>query len=140
MKKIFPDLTVIETEFFEVNQDWEVPIPAFFIIAPKRQMSSFDDFTNKEAKDFIFLLRKLRKAMRETLNIEDVYIFQNEDTEHNFHVWIFPRHDWMEKFGRHIESVKPIMDYAKENLVTEKMKKEVRKAAKKVRFFMIESD
>lgn len=138
MKKIFPDLKVVETEFFEAHQDWEVPIKGFFIIAPKREMESFDDLSDKEAKDFILLLKKLRKAMREVLDIEDVYIFQNEDTEHNFHVWVFPRHGWMEKFGRGIESVRLIMNYAKENMATEENKEEVREAAKKVRDFMKE--
>lgn len=29
--------------------------------------------------------------MKEELNIENVYFFQNEDSEHGFHVRIFPR-------------------------------------------------
>lgn len=138
MKKIFPDLKVVEREFFEAHQDWEVPIKGFFIIAPEREIESFDDLSDKEAKDFILLLKKLRKAMREALDIRDVYIFQNEDTEHNFHVWVFPRHEWMEKLGRGIESVRIIMNYAKENMATEENKKKVREAAKKVRDFMKE--
>ena len=34
---IFKGLTILETKNFEVNQDWEVPIPGFFIVAPKKK-------------------------------------------------------------------------------------------------------
>jgi hypothetical protein len=64
-------------------------------------------------------LRVVREGMLNELNIKDVYYFQNEDTEHGFHFWIFPRFDWMHKFGTKIESVRPIMDYAKESMLDE---------------------
>ena len=82
------------------------------------------------------LLKKLRIGMKNILDIKEVYIFQNEDSEHGFHVWIFPRHLWMEKFGRKIESVRPIMNYAKENMANEKTIQEVKDAVRKVREFM----
>lgn len=63
--------------------------------------------------------------MREKLNIEDVYFFQNEDSSSRFHVWIFPRLKWMNEFGKKIQSVRPIMEYAKEHMSTEEVKKQV---------------
>ena len=133
MKILFPNEEVITTELFNISQDWEVPIPGFLIIAPLRKIRSIDEFSQEEAAEFINLLQKVRKGMREVLGIEDVYFFQNEDTEHFFHFWIFPRLEWMEKFGRKIESVRPIMNYAKENMVNEKVFQEVREYVKKMR-------
>ncbi len=135
-KILFPNDSVISTRNFEVSQDWEVPILGFFILSPKRKMRSISEFNDDEAIEFIMLLREVRKRMKDVLGIEDVYFFQNEDTEHNFHVWIFPRHKWMERFGRGISSVKPIMDYAKENMATDKVIKEIKKSVKEVKKFM----
>lgn len=120
MKRLFPDHTIIETEHFIVNQDWEVPIAGFFIVAAKREMRSVMDFSDEEAIDFIRLLAKVRKGMKDILGIEECYIFQNEDTEHDYHLWIFPRYGWMVRFGKRIESVRPIIEYAKKNMTDEK--------------------
>ena len=99
-KILFPNENIITTKLFDVAQDWEVPISGFFIIAPLRKLKSVDQFTDEEAIEFIHLIRKVRKGMRDVLRIEEVYFFQNEDTEHGFHLWIFPLHKWMEKFGK----------------------------------------
>ena len=74
--------------------------------------------------------------MRDVLKIEEVYFFQNEDTEHGFHLWIFPRHKWMEKFGRKIQSVRPIMNYAKENNLNDNSLKVVKENAEKMRVYL----
>ena len=135
-KILFPNENIITTNLFNVNQDWEVPIPGFFIIAPLRKLKSIDEFTDEEANEFINLIRKVRKGMRDILKIEEVYFFQNEDSKHGFHLWIFPRYKWMEKFGRKIESVKPIMNYAKEKMLSDDVFKEVRENVKKMEEFM----
>ncbi len=126
MKKIFPNEDLITTQFFNVGQDWEIPIPGFFIIASLRNMKSILEFTDTEAAEFIDLVRRVRKGMRDVLNIEEVYFFQNEDTDHGFHFWMFPRQQWMEKFGRKIESVRPIMKYAEEHMANDDIFREIR--------------
>ncbi|PIQ68234.1 MAG: diadenosine tetraphosphate hydrolase [Candidatus Taylorbacteria bacterium CG11_big_fil_rev_8_21_14_0_20_46_11] len=135
-KKLFPDENILTTKYFDVSQDWEIPIPGFFIIAPLRKVRSVAEFSDEEATEFIYLVRKVRKGMKDVLGIEDVYFFQNEDTEHNYHQWILPRHKWMEKFGKKIESVRPIMNYAKENMVNDSVFKEVRGAVQKMKTYM----
>ena len=132
---LFPNEMIVETKFFDVHQDWEIPIPGFFIIAPKRKLRTIDEFTNEEAVEYINLVRDVRRGMNEILNINDVYFFQNEDTRHNFHLWVFPRHDWMEEFGRKIESVKPIMNYAKEKMLDEGSFEMVRLYVEKMKIF-----
>lgn len=136
MRKLFANEKIIETEGFSVHQDWEVPIPAFFILEAKRKLRSVSDFTTAEAQDFISLLVAVRKGMEEELGIKDVYLFQNEDTEHNFHFWIFPRYSWMERFGRKIQSVRPIMQYAKDNMVTDNVIREVKDNVKRMKEYL----
>ncbi len=74
--------------------------------------------------------------MKEALGIDDVYLFENEDTIHNFHLWIFPRHKWMEKFGRRIESVRPIMEHATKSMSDPKNIKKVKDYAKKMKKYL----
>lgn len=139
MDKSFPELSVAQSKFFDAHQDWLIPIPAFFIIAPKqegRKINSWDDFSEEEAKDFILLLKEVRSAMREILDIQDVYTIQNGDTEHNFHVWLFPRYKWMEQFGRGIDSVRPITTHAREERNTEEERNKVREVAEKVKTYL----
>ncbi len=134
-KILFPNENIIATDFFNVSQDWEVPIPGFFIIAPLRKLKSIDEFTDEEANEYITLIRKVRKGMRDVLKIEEVYFFQNEDSEHGFHLWIFPRYKWMDKFGRKIQSVRPIINYATENMLSDDIFKEVREYVKRMKEF-----
>ncbi len=133
---LFPDEKVIRTDLFDIHQDWEVPIPGFFIIAPVRKIRSVSEFSDEEASEFIMLLRYLRKGMENVLDIKDVYLFQNEDTSGSFHLWVFPRHDWMGRFGKKIQSVRPAIEYAKQNMRTEQVFIEVREYVKKMREFM----
>jgi diadenosine tetraphosphate (Ap4A) HIT family hydrolase len=136
MKQLFPSEKLIETELFIVNQDWEVPIPGFYIVAPKRKLKSLAEFTDKEAQEFIRILRKVRKGMKAALGIDEAYFFQNEDTVHNFHFWVFPRHNWMEGFGKSIQSVRPIIEYAKHNLGSDEGIGKVKAAVTKMRAYL----
>lgn len=137
MNKLFDTDTILETKNFIAGQDWEIPIEGFFVIgskdATKRKVTDFDLSAGHE---LIELIQKVRNAMQDVLHIDDVYIFQNEDTEHGFHIWLFPRHSWMEKFGRKIESVRPIMKFAASNRATENDILQVKKVAKKVRDYL----
>ena len=72
---LFPGESVVRTQHFDVHQDWEVPIPGFFIVAPVRSMKSIDKFSDEEAVEFINIVRRLRKGMRDILAIEEVYFF-----------------------------------------------------------------
>ena len=65
-----------------------------------------------------------------------VYLFENEDTKHWFHLWVFPRFEWMEEFGQKVESVRPIINYAKEKMNTPKVREEVKEFVRKMRDYM----
>lgn len=111
---------IAESEYFVAEQNYEFPIPGFVIMVSKRHLQSVDEFSDDEQWDSIKFLCHLRSTMRNALGIEHVYIIQEEDTTtSHFHVWLFHRYQWMkDKFGRKIESVKPIMEYARENMKT----------------------
>lgn len=129
--------TILKTEYFEVHQDYEIPIPGFLIMSTRRHIQSIDEFTQEEKLNYIETIVKIRKALRQVLKIDVVYFYQSEHTSHHFHVWIFPRYKWMEtKFGKKIESVRPIMEYSRSNLKTPKKIKEVDNAILKLRNYL----
>jgi diadenosine tetraphosphate (Ap4A) HIT family hydrolase len=136
MKKVF-DESILDGKYFEVHQDWETPIPGLFILASKRNIRSVGEFIEEEAKEFVSILVKVRKAMKEVLGIKYVYLFQREDNlEYDFHIWIFPKYAWMtEKFGQRIQT-REVEKYAQENMTNEKTIAEVKLAAKKVREYL----
>lgn len=128
--------SILSSKYFDAHQDYEIPIPGFIIVASKRHLQSIDEFTENEQRDFIKFLCRLRSAQRQILGIEVIYMIQEEDTSHHFHVWMFPRFDWMEeRFGRKIQSVRPIMEYARENMKTEPNIQEVETATQKLKQF-----
>ena len=112
--------SVIRSRYFDVHQDFEIPISGFMILTSLRHLKSVDEFTDEESNEFMKVLRATRRLQREVLGINTVYLHQEEDTSHHFHLWMFPRYDWMEsQFGRKAESMRPIMEYARNKLKTE---------------------
>ena len=136
VKKLFPNGNIIITKLFTIHQDWEVPIPGFFILAPLRKIKSISEFTDEELLEFSTLLRKVRQGMQEILQIDEVYLFQNEDTEYGFHLWIFPRYKWMGQFGRKIQSVRPIINHAEETMINDDVFKQVKDYVQKMKAYM----
>ncbi|QTN00691.1 diadenosine tetraphosphate hydrolase [Sediminibacillus dalangtanensis] len=104
---------IVETEFFHAHQDVAYPIKGLIILASKRHIKGLDELTEKEQLDYIHLLARIRKAQRDILGIDFVYYFYNEDTTHHFHTWMVPRYPWMDAFGRSVESVRPVLLYAR---------------------------
>jgi diadenosine tetraphosphate (Ap4A) HIT family hydrolase len=136
-KNLFPNETILVTKFFDVHQDWFIPIPAFFIIASRdNNKRSIEKFTEEEAKELGEVIRHVRIGMSKVLDVENVYLFQNEDSEYGFHIWIFPRYSWMDKFGRKIESVRPIMNYAKKYMATNENIEMTKEATAKMRNYL----
>lgn len=126
---------IVKSKYFDAHQDYEIPIPGFVIISSKRHFQSVAEFTDNEQQDFIKILCRIRSAMKKALGIKVVYLFQAEDTSHHFHVWLIPRYGWMEKFGKKIESVRPIVEYAKKNLKTKSNLAKVAEATQKLKQF-----
>lgn len=121
-----PDGGVIgETAYFHAHQDVAYPIKGLVIVASKRHVIGIDDLTEEEQQDYIRFLAKVRRAQRETLGIEHVYYFYNEDTTHHFHTWMVPRYEWMEGFGRSVESLRPVLLHARTQMNDRKSREEM---------------
>ena len=76
MPLLFQDEEIHKTANFTISQDWETPIPGFIIISSNRLVRSISDLNDQEAAELIELTIKVRKGMKEVLNIENVYLFQ----------------------------------------------------------------
>jgi diadenosine tetraphosphate (Ap4A) HIT family hydrolase len=116
---------VLETAYFHAQQDVAYPIKGLIILASKRHITCFDELTEAEKLDYINCLTRIRKAQRDVLGIEYVYYFYNEDTTHHFHTWMVPRYEWMYEFGRSVESVRPVLLHARNEMNGEQNVREV---------------
>ncbi|PFA63916.1 diadenosine tetraphosphate hydrolase [Bacillus sp. AFS015802] len=126
---IEPDGGVVyETEYFHAHQDVAYPIRGLIILASKRHIKSFDELNENEKIDYITILSRIRQAQRDVLGIEFVYYFYNEDTTHHFHTWMVPRYEWMYEFGRSVESVRPVLLHARNEMNVEENIREVMEA------------
>jgi diadenosine tetraphosphate (Ap4A) HIT family hydrolase/GNAT superfamily N-acetyltransferase len=131
--------TIAETKYFHAHQDIAYPVPGLVIIASKRHFYGLDEMDDNEASEYIQFLRRIREAQRKRLGIEHVYYFYNEDTTHHFHIWMVPRHDWMDAFGRSVESVRPVLLHARNEMATEDNLEKVRIATELLRRGLSES-
>lgn len=123
---------IYETENFLLFQDPEVPIKGFLIVQAKKHINSIIDFTEDEQIEFVKLINKARKALRELNICNEVTIVQEERSKH-FHVWLFPNYNWMqEKFGKGVKYLRDISEYAIEN-VTQKDMEEVLEIVEKLK-------
>lgn len=119
---------IIESEHFHAHQDVAYPIEGLVILASKRHLRCLDELTDEERLDYINIMTKIRKSQREVLGIDYVYYFYNEDTTHHFHTWMVPRYEWMNEFGRSVESVRPVLLHARNHQNTVENNQKVMKA------------
>lgn len=127
---------IVETEHFDVSQDYEIPIPGFFILASKEHKAGLADFSQKESYELMDLLRRTRIAMKEALGIEYIHLIQEEDSvtrDSHFHIWLMPRYEWMKSFGARVSSARDVIKHAKANMKTDEHLEEVRSAITKTK-------
>jgi len=124
---------IYETDYFHAHQDVAYPIQGLVILASKRHFISFDELTEEEQMDYIKTLTKIRKVQREVLGIEHVYYFYNEDTTHHFHTWMVPRYDWMKDYGHSVESLRPVLRHARNEMNSEQDRAIVLETIEKLR-------
>ena len=109
-----------ENERFTLSQDWELPIEGFLVVSPKRCVEKFDELTDEERIEIFDIINKTVKILRNN-NICDRFniVFEEKENRH-FHIWIMPRHKWMEELvGDIIDNIGVIFKYAKENFRNE---------------------
>lgn len=75
-----------------VRQDSSFPIPGFYIVHPKIAGSSFDEINETLHLRTSFVMREIRKGMREALGIEHIHLYYEEKRKRGFdiHYWLLP--------------------------------------------------
>ena len=139
---VFKGQKILETKNFIVEQDWEVPIPGFYVIAPKKSRISITDFNTSQLNELMKITKAVRNGQRDILRISEVYLFQGEGSRFGFHLWMFPRYDWMkdqENKGDNPNLMIPVMRYAKKNMMTDDIIKKVKSDVRKMRKYLKEN-
>lgn len=122
-----------ETKNFIMHQDPEIPIKGFLIITTKLHLSSITQLQKSEVNELFELYYDARKALLTFEDILECTLIQEERSRH-FHIWILPRYEWMNKqFKNSLSTIRPIMNYAKENMKVQSNINEIIAAAKHLR-------
>lgn len=136
MNKLFPEEQVLVTRYFDIHQDWYIPIPGFMVMRLRRDVPSLVDFSEEEYQEFMILLRNMRKGLK-SCGIEEVCMVQNESSRHGvFHLWIMPIAPWMLEYGNVVDNIPRIVAKAKEEFVTPKQIDAVKEVVQKMKIYM----
>lgn len=103
-----------ENDKFLVSQDWELPIPGFMIVSPKKHIIYLSEFNDDERNEMFTIVNKIIVILKEN-NVCDKFNVIFEEKRH-FHIWIMPQYKWMfECTNDPIDNLGIIQDYAKTN-------------------------
>ena len=117
---------IYENESFTVSQDWELPIPGFIIVSPKRCVEKLNDITKRERDEMFDLVDFVIVSLRKHKVCDRFEIIFEEKENRHLHVWIMPRQDWMTNLvGDIVDNIGKICEYAKENLKSENTYNEI---------------
>ena len=117
---------VYENERFTISQDWELPIQGFMIVSPKRCIENLSELSQDERNEMFYLVDKTIKLLKQE-NVCDRFdvIFEEKENRH-LHVWIMPRHKWMEEVADDIiNNIGTIFAFSKENFRDEENYKRI---------------
>ena len=108
-----------ENEKFILSQDFELPIQGFFVVSPKKHIETFGELTENERIEIFEIVNKTIEILRENKICDRFDVIFEEKKNKHFHIWIMPRHKWMEEFGGSIiNNIGKIFEYSKNNMRT----------------------
>lgn len=123
-----------ENDRFTLSQDWELPIQGFFVVSPKRHIEKLCELSDEERNEMFYIVDKTVKILRDN-NICDRfdYVFEEKENRH-LHVWIMPRHEWMNEIVDDIiDDIGVIFKYAKSNFRNDDNYEEIKRITDIVR-------
>ena len=130
---VTPGGMIAETKNFRLDQDPEIPIKGFLIIASKSHIKSISQLTCDESQELFDLVYRARIALTSIEDIKEVTIIQEERSGH-LHLWLLPRYEWMnERFANSLSTVREMMTYCKNNLKSEENIEDILSAVEKIR-------
>lgn len=127
--KPFEHLVVYDDGVVRVAQDWVCPIPGFMILSTVEPIRTLAELSDGDAQRLGLVLAETRAALLE-LGFEDTYLFENDGSNSPFHVWMLPRHGWMDGFIDELPDLKAILRRSKEVM---HLTPEVEETAERVR-------
>lgn len=105
-----------ENDNFTLSQDWELPIVGFFIVSPKKHIEKLEELSNNERNEMFDIVNETIKVLRQNKICDRFDIIFEEKENRHLHVWIMPRHKWMDELCDDIiDNVGMILSYAKSN-------------------------
>lgn len=86
---------IYENDGIAVRQDSTFALPGFYILGYNKQFSSFDEIPDLLQLRTSYLLKNVRKGMRETLNTNFIHMYYEEKDKasSNVHYWLMPSQD-----------------------------------------------
>lgn len=123
-----------EDDLFTLSQDWELPIQGFFVVSPKRHIENFSELTDEERKKIFDIANYAILTLKKNNICEHFNVIFEEKPKRHFHIWIMPRHKWMnEMAGNIIGNIGKIFDYAVTNLKTQNNLDRIKEISKLMR-------
>lgn len=112
--------TAFKNEKFTLSQDWELPIPGFFVVSPtQKHIEELNELDDDSRNDMFRLVNKTIEVLKQNNVCDRFNIIMEEKPGVHFHIWIMPRHKWMEeRFGKITYNIEKIFTFAKNNLKT----------------------
>ena len=108
-----------ENNKFILSQDFELPIQGFFVVSPIRHIETFWELTENERVEIFEIVNKTIEILKNNNICERFNVIFEEKKNRHFHIWIMPRHKWMEEFGGNIiNNIGKIFEYSKTNMRT----------------------
>lgn len=115
-----------ENEKFTLSQDWELPIEGFLVVSPKRCVEKFSDLTEAERLEAFDITHKVINILRQHKVCDRFNVVFEEKENRHFHIWIMPRHKWMEELVEDIiDNIGIIFNFAKDNFRNEETYKRI---------------
>ncbi len=74
--------------------------------------------------------------MRDCLGVSKITFVQEEKSSHHFHIWLFPWYEWMKEIGSGLDSIKRIMEYARETMKTQENLKKIEEDTFKIKTYL----
>lgn len=115
-----------ENDRFTLSQDWELPIPGFFIVSPKRCIDTLSGLTKKERDEMFEIVDRTIRILRNHKVCDRFNVLFEEKENRHLHIWIMPRHEWMQEVAPYItDQLGAVLDYALEHMKTEETYKQI---------------
>lgn len=118
-------------EYFNVSQDFELPINGFIIISTNNHVVSINELNKEQRYRLIDLENRIIELLKK-YDISDRFRIIFEEKGH-FHIWIVPEYEWMKENGKIIFNLEYIFNYAKNNLRNEYNLKKIDDTCKKLK-------